>query len=114
MFGVIAIAMVIEATRRTMGIFLPLLAVATVLYGIFGPWLPGGLCCDGVFMRRGYPIGGARVPAQRRGGAARSAAATAKRPALRHESPTGRWQDVLQNRMQPSRGLRQPSFLGDR
>ena len=32
MFGVIAVAMVIEATRRTMGIFLPLLAVATVLY----------------------------------------------------------------------------------
>lgn len=50
MFGVIAIAMVIEATRRTMGIFLPLLAVATVLYGIFGPWLPGGLA------HRGYSV----------------------------------------------------------
>lgn len=50
MFGVIAIAMVIEATRRTMGIFLPLLAVATVLYGIFGPYLPGDLA------HRGYSV----------------------------------------------------------
>ncbi|MEO7851300.1 MAG: TRAP transporter permease [Rubrivivax sp.] len=50
MMGVIAIAMVIEATRRTMGIFLPLLAIATVLYGIFGPYLPG------VLGHRGYSV----------------------------------------------------------
>jgi TRAP transporter 4TM/12TM fusion protein len=50
MMGVIAIAMVIEATRRTMGIFLPLLAVAVVLYGIFGPYLPGDLA------HRGYSV----------------------------------------------------------
>jgi TRAP transporter 4TM/12TM fusion protein len=50
MFGVIAIAMVLEAARRTMGIFLPLLAVAAVLYGIFGPYLPGGLA------HRGYSV----------------------------------------------------------
>jgi TRAP transporter 4TM/12TM fusion protein len=50
MFGVIAIAMVLEATRRTMGIFLPLLAVAVVLYGLFGPYLPGGLA------HRGYSV----------------------------------------------------------
>ena len=50
MFGVIAIAMVVEATRRTMGIFLPLLAVVVVLYGIFGPYLPGGLA------HRGYSV----------------------------------------------------------
>ncbi len=50
MVGVIAIAMVVEATRRTMGIFLPLLAIATVLYGIFGPYLPGGLG------HRGYSV----------------------------------------------------------
>ncbi len=50
MFGVIAIVMVIEAARRTMGIFLPLLAVAVVLYGIFGPHLPGGLA------HRGYSV----------------------------------------------------------
>ncbi len=50
MMGVIAIAMVLEAARRTMGIFLPLLAVATVLYGIFGPYLPGDLA------HRGYSV----------------------------------------------------------
>ena len=50
MIGVIAIAMTIEATRRTMGIFLPLLAVATVLYGVFGPYLPGDLA------HRGYSV----------------------------------------------------------
>jgi TRAP transporter 4TM/12TM fusion protein len=50
MIGVIAITMVIEATRRTMGIFLPLLAIVTVLYGIFGPYLPGGLG------HRGYSV----------------------------------------------------------
>lgn len=50
MVGVIAIVMVIEATRRTMGIFLPLLAIATVLYGLFGPYLPGGLA------HRGYSV----------------------------------------------------------
>jgi len=50
MVGVIAIAMVLEATRRTMGIFLPLLAVVCVLYGIFGPYLPGGLA------HRGYSV----------------------------------------------------------
>ena len=55
MFGVIAIAMVLEAARRTMGIFLPLLAVAVVLYGIFGPYLPGDLA------HRGYSV--ARVVA---------------------------------------------------
>jgi TRAP transporter 4TM/12TM fusion protein len=50
MMGVIAIAMVIEATRRTVGIFLPLIAVACVLYAIFGPWLPGDLA------HRGYSV----------------------------------------------------------
>ncbi len=50
MVGVIAIVMVIEAARRTMGIFLPLLAIATVLYGIYGPYLPGGLA------HRGYSV----------------------------------------------------------
>jgi TRAP-type uncharacterized transport system fused permease subunit len=50
MMGVIAIAMVIEVTRRTMGIFLPLMAVVVVLYGIFGPYLPGDLA------HRGYSV----------------------------------------------------------
>lgn len=50
MIGVIAIAMVIEATRRTMGIFLPLLAIGAIFYGLLGPYLPGGLS------HRGYSI----------------------------------------------------------
>ena len=50
MIGVIAIAMVIEATRRTMGIFLPLLAIGAIFYGLIGPYLPGGLS------HRGYSI----------------------------------------------------------
>jgi TRAP transporter 4TM/12TM fusion protein len=50
MFGVIAIVMTIEATRRTMGIFLPLLAIAVVLYGLFGAYLPGDLA------HRGYSV----------------------------------------------------------
>lgn len=50
MFGVIAVAMVLEAARRTMGIFLPLLAVVVVLYGILGPYLPGDLA------HRGYSV----------------------------------------------------------
>jgi TRAP transporter 4TM/12TM fusion protein len=41
---------VLEAARRTMGVFLPLLAMATVLYGIFGPYLPGDLA------HRGYSV----------------------------------------------------------
>lgn len=50
MVGVFAIVMVVEVTRRTMGIFLPLLAVGVVLYGIFGPYLPGDLA------HRGYSV----------------------------------------------------------
>lgn len=50
MMGVIAIAMVIEATRRTMGIFLPLLGVGAIFYGLLGPYLPGGLS------HRGYTL----------------------------------------------------------
>ncbi|MFN0183313.1 MAG: TRAP transporter permease [Aquabacterium sp.] len=50
MFGVIAIAMVLEAARRTSGVFLPLLSVAAVLYGLLGPWLPGDLA------HRGYGV----------------------------------------------------------
>ncbi|MEZ5738362.1 MAG: TRAP transporter fused permease subunit [Burkholderiaceae bacterium] len=52
MMGVIAIAMVIEATRRTMGIFLPLLAIVTILYGLLGPYLPGGLAHRGYSLSR--------------------------------------------------------------
>ena len=50
MVGVFSVVMVVEVTRRTMGIFLPLLAVGVVLYGIFGPYLPGDLA------HRGYSV----------------------------------------------------------
>ena len=50
MVGVLAIIMVVEVTRRTMGIFLPILAVIVVIYGIFGPYLPGDLA------HRGYSV----------------------------------------------------------
>lgn len=52
MMGVIAIAMVIEATRRTMGIFLPLLAIAAIFYGLLGPYLPDGLSHRGYSLSR--------------------------------------------------------------
>ena len=50
MMGVIAIIMVIEATRRTMGLALPIIGVLCLLYGMFGPYLPGMLA------HRGYDI----------------------------------------------------------
>ncbi|MGQ9366508.1 TRAP transporter permease [Azospirillum sp. ST 5-10] len=50
MMGVVAIVMVTEATRRTMGLFLPILGIACLLYGMLGPWLPGMLA------HRGYTI----------------------------------------------------------
>lgn len=55
MMGVIAIAMVLEASRRTLGVLLPAFGVLTVLYAVFGPWLPGDLA------HRGYSV--ARVVA---------------------------------------------------
>ncbi len=50
MFGVVAIIMVIEATRRTMGIVLPVIGILCLLYGLLGPYLPG------VLGHRGYNI----------------------------------------------------------
>ncbi len=50
MVGLIAIIMVCEVTRRTMGIILPLIAVVVVLYGVFGAYLPGDLA------HRGYSV----------------------------------------------------------
>ncbi len=50
MMGVLAIIVVIEATRRTMGLSLPIIGVLCVLYGMFGPYLPDALA------HRGYSI----------------------------------------------------------
>ena len=55
MMGVIAIVMVLEASRRTLGVILPVIGVLTVLYALFGPYLPGDLA------HRGYSV--ARVVA---------------------------------------------------
>jgi len=41
--GVVGILLVLEATRRTIGVSLPIVAAAFLLYGLAGPWLPGVL-----------------------------------------------------------------------
>ena len=41
--GVVAILLVLEATRRTIGASLPIVAVCFLAYGLAGPWLPGVL-----------------------------------------------------------------------
>lgn len=42
-FGTIAVLLVLEITRRTVGIALPLVAVAFLLYALFGNFIPGNL-----------------------------------------------------------------------
>jgi len=41
--GIVAILLVLEATRRTLGAALPIVAIAFLLYGFAGPWLPSWL-----------------------------------------------------------------------
>jgi TRAP transporter 4TM/12TM fusion protein len=41
--GGVAIGLVLEATRRTIGPALPIVALAFIAYGVAGPWLPGML-----------------------------------------------------------------------
>ena len=41
--GVVAIALVLEAARRAVGLFFPLLAVLAILYALFGAQIPGAL-----------------------------------------------------------------------
>jgi len=48
--GLIAMIMVVEAARRTMGETLPVIGTLALLYAIFGPYLPGDLA------HRGYNI----------------------------------------------------------
>ncbi len=52
MIGLIAIIMVMEVTRRTMGVILPAIAMLVVLYGVFGAYLPGDLAHRGYTMQR--------------------------------------------------------------
>ncbi len=41
--GAVGTLLVLEATRRTIGLALPLVALGFIAYGLAGPWLPGGL-----------------------------------------------------------------------
>ena len=41
--GTVATLLVLEATRRTLGAALPIVAIAFLLYGFAGPWLPSWL-----------------------------------------------------------------------
>jgi TRAP transporter 4TM/12TM fusion protein len=46
--GALAIVLVLEATRRTIGISLPIVAVVFLGYGFAGPWFPGWLYHKGL------------------------------------------------------------------
>jgi TRAP transporter 4TM/12TM fusion protein len=46
--GVLGIVLVLEATRRTIGASLPIVAVCFLGYGLAGPWLPWGLAHRGL------------------------------------------------------------------
>ena len=50
MMGVLAIVMVMEATRRTMGPLLPLIGMTCLLYALLGRYMPG------VLAHRGYSV----------------------------------------------------------
>jgi len=50
MMGVLAIVMVMEATRRTMGPLLPAIGMACLLYALLGRWMPG------ILAHRGYSV----------------------------------------------------------
>ncbi|MFO1325375.1 MAG: TRAP transporter permease [Burkholderiales bacterium] len=50
MMGVLAIIMVMEATRRTMGPLLPLIGMTCLLYALLGRYMPG------VLAHRGYSV----------------------------------------------------------
>jgi TRAP transporter 4TM/12TM fusion protein len=41
--GTVVVVLVLEATRRTLGLALPVLALCFIAYGLAGPWLPGML-----------------------------------------------------------------------
>jgi TRAP transporter 4TM/12TM fusion protein len=50
MMGVLAIVMVMEATRRTMGPLLPVIGMACLLYALLGRYMPG------ILAHRGYNV----------------------------------------------------------
>lgn len=52
LFGVLLIVTLIEATRRAVGTSLAIVAVCFLLYGFFGPYMPGFLAHAGMNMSR--------------------------------------------------------------
>ena len=50
MMGVLAIVIVMEASRRTMGPLLPVIGMACLLYALLGRHMPG------ILAHRGYPV----------------------------------------------------------
>jgi len=46
--GIVATLLVLEATRRTTGMAMPLVAIGFILYGFLGPYLPGMLNHPGI------------------------------------------------------------------
>jgi TRAP transporter 4TM/12TM fusion protein len=49
--GITGVLLILELTRRTAGLAMPILAVIFILYAFIGPWLPG------VLYHRGYNFG---------------------------------------------------------
>ncbi|MGN1401558.1 MAG: TRAP transporter permease [Bacillus sp. (in: firmicutes)] len=50
--GVLAIILVLEATRRTVGLPITIIALCFVAYGLFGPYMPGFLAHRGLTLER--------------------------------------------------------------
>ena len=46
--GTVLVVLVLEATRRTLGMALPILALLFMLYSLVGPWMPGPLRTKGL------------------------------------------------------------------
>ena len=46
--GTVVVLLVLEATRRTLGLALPILALCFIAYALVGPWLPGPLSHRGL------------------------------------------------------------------
>jgi TRAP transporter 4TM/12TM fusion protein len=46
--GALAVLLVLEATRRTIGAALPIVAIVFIVYALVGPWLPGFLYHKGL------------------------------------------------------------------
>lgn len=41
LFAIVTVLLLLEATRRTLGTFIPILSATAILYAVFGPYFPG-------------------------------------------------------------------------